>query len=42
LRSTWDKAVHPTSIMGVTKRLAELLTLSLQEGFLQNGDTKYV
>jgi len=28
--------------MGVTKRLAELLTLSLQEGFLQNGDTKYV
>ncbi|RPH31355.1 polysaccharide biosynthesis protein, partial [bacterium] len=32
-----DKAVHPTSIMGATKRLAELLILSLQ-----NGGMKYV
>ena len=32
-----DKAVHPTSVMGVTKRVAELL---LQ--FLQNGATRYM
>jgi FlaA1/EpsC-like NDP-sugar epimerase len=32
-----DKAVRPTSIMGATKRLAELLILSLQ-----NGGMKYV
>jgi FlaA1/EpsC-like NDP-sugar epimerase len=32
-----DKAVRPTNIMGVTKRIAELLILSLQ-----NGRTKYV
>jgi FlaA1/EpsC-like NDP-sugar epimerase len=32
-----DKAVRPTSIMGVTKRVSELLLLDLQ-----NGRTKYV
>jgi FlaA1/EpsC-like NDP-sugar epimerase len=32
-----DKAVRPTSVMGMTKRLAELLINSLQ-----NGGTKYV
>jgi len=32
-----DKAVRPTNIMGVTKRVAELLLLALQ-----NGRTKYV
>ena len=32
-----DKAVRPTNIMGATKRVAELLLLSLQ-----NGRTKYV
>jgi FlaA1/EpsC-like NDP-sugar epimerase len=32
-----DKAVHPTSIMGATKRVAELVINSLQ-----NGETKYV
>ena len=32
-----DKAVRPTSVMGMTKRLAELLITSLQ-----NGRTKYV
>ncbi len=32
-----DKAVHPTSIMGTTKRIAELLTYSLQ-----NRGTKFV
>ena len=32
-----DKAVRPTSIMGATKRVAELLILSLQ-----NGETKFV
>ncbi|HYL35407.1 MAG TPA: nucleoside-diphosphate sugar epimerase/dehydratase [Bryobacteraceae bacterium] len=32
-----DKAVRPTSVMGATKRLAELLLLALQ-----NGRTKYV
>jgi FlaA1/EpsC-like NDP-sugar epimerase len=32
-----DKAVRPTSIMGTTKRVAELLLLALQ-----NGRTKYV
>ncbi|MBK5295377.1 MAG: polysaccharide biosynthesis protein, partial [Acidobacteriia bacterium] len=37
-----DKAVHPTSIMGATKRLAELLILSMQSGSMQNGGTKYV
>jgi FlaA1/EpsC-like NDP-sugar epimerase len=32
-----DKAVRPTNVMGVTKRIAELLLLTLQ-----NGRTKYV
>lgn len=32
-----DKAVRPTSVMGATKRIAELLLLALQ-----NGRTKYV
>jgi FlaA1/EpsC-like NDP-sugar epimerase len=32
-----DKAVRPTNVMGATKRIAELLLLSLQ-----NGRTKYV
>jgi FlaA1/EpsC-like NDP-sugar epimerase len=32
-----DKAVRPTSVMGATKRIAELLLLSLQ-----NGRTQYV
>ncbi len=32
-----DKAVHPTSIMGVTKRLAELAVNSLQ-----NGTTRFI
>jgi FlaA1/EpsC-like NDP-sugar epimerase len=32
-----DKAVRPTNIMGVTKRVAELVLLALQ-----NGHTKYV
>ena len=32
-----DKAVHPTSIMGLTKRVAEILVSSLS-----NGQTKYV
>lgn len=32
-----DKAVHPTNMMGATKRMAELILLSLQ-----NGRTKYV
>ena len=32
-----DKAVRPTSVMGMTKRLAELLIMSLQ-----NGGTTYV
>jgi FlaA1/EpsC-like NDP-sugar epimerase len=32
-----DKAVRPTSIMGLTKRVAEIVVSSLQ-----NGDTRYV
>jgi len=32
-----DKAVHPTSVMGVTKRVAELLLQCLQ-----NGGTRYI
>jgi FlaA1/EpsC-like NDP-sugar epimerase len=32
-----DKAVRPTNVMGVTKRIAELILLALQ-----NGRTKYV
>ena len=32
-----DKAVHPTNVMGATKRLAELLLLGLQ-----NGSTQFV
>lgn len=32
-----DKAVHPTNVMGATKRVAELILLALQD-----GDTRYV
>jgi FlaA1/EpsC-like NDP-sugar epimerase len=32
-----DKAVRPTNVMGLTKRVTELLVHSLQ-----NGDTKFV
>jgi len=34
-----DKAVNPTSIMGVTKRIAELIVTSMQ---VANGGTKFV
>ncbi len=36
-----DKAVHPTSIMGATKRLAELLILSLQDGGIKYVSVRF-
>ncbi len=34
-----DKAIHPTSIMGATKRMAEMVTQSLQQQF---ADTEFI